>query len=146
MFKTSLSRAAAHAERQPLIKFLGKRTIPGMSNSSSLTSEAFISNNSPASVDHTPTVHPASPSSALPGQGSPSFSAYRQHAQQHGPLGRNIRTDSSVGSVPGRDFGPVAAAQGEFFDRSELPVRFRRNPYTEAEIEAIETGGATMVC
>ncbi|KFX88516.1 hypothetical protein V497_07400 [Pseudogymnoascus sp. VKM F-4516 (FW-969)] len=127
MFKTTLSRAAAHAERKPLIKFLGKRTVP-------------------ASVDHTPHVHPASPSSALPGQGSPSFSAYRQHAQQHGPLGRNIRTDSSVGSVPGRDFGPVAAAQGEFFDRSELPARFRRNPYTEAEIEAIETGGATMVC
>ena len=145
MFKTTLSRAAAHAERQPLIKFLGKRTVPCKPKLPPLTSHAS-SNTFPASVDRTPAVHPASPSSALPGQGSPSFSAYRQHAQQHGPLGRNIRTDSSVGSVPGRDFGPVAAAQGEFFDRSELPVRFRRSPYTEAEIEAIETGGATLVC
>ena len=29
-----------------------------------------------------------------------------------------------------------------FFDRSELPARFRRTPLTIAEIEAIETGGA----
>lgn len=132
MFKATIRRAAAHAERKPLIKFLGKRTIP-------------------TSVDHTPHVHPASPTSSLPAtftqqSSSPSFSIYRQHAQQHGPLGRNIRSDGSIGASAGRDLGPVTPADGEYFDRNDLPARFRRTPYTEAEIEAIETGGATLVC
>jgi len=40
--------------------------------------------------------------------------------------------------------GTVQPPKGSFFDRSELPARFRRTPLTAAEIEAIELGGATM--
>jgi len=131
----ALRQAAAHAERTPMIKFLGKRSIP-------------------SSVDHSPHAHPMSPTHKLPeGFGSPStagsFSSYRQQAQQHGPLARSIHTetaDSSVGAQSGYSLGSVAPAKGEFFDRNELPARFRRIPYSEMEIEAIETGGATLVC
>lgn len=91
------------------------------------------------SIDHTPRVHPASPVSALPD----SFAAYRAKAQQHGPLGR-AQFSGRVGSLPGSSLGPIAPQTGEFFDRAELPARFGRLPWTEAEIEAIETGGASM--
>lgn len=131
MFKATLRRAAAHAERKPMIKFLGKRTTP-------------------ESVDHTPRAHPQSPTHKLPADfgksSSASFSVYRQHAQQHGPLGRNIKPDDILGSIPGRELGPVTPAKGEYMDRSQLPPRFRRSILSEAEIEAIETGGATLVC
>ncbi|OTA29506.1 hypothetical protein BTJ68_09351 [Hortaea werneckii EXF-2000] len=50
--------------RQPMIRFLGKRSIPKQ-------------------VDHTPAPHPASPTHELP----ESFASYRTRAQQHGPLG-----------------------------------------------------------
>ncbi|UKZ73413.1 hypothetical protein TrVFT333_001060 [Trichoderma virens FT-333] len=79
MFATrALRQAAVHAERTPLIRFLGPRVTP-------------------ASIDHTPQPHPASPSGKLPegftayyGSGDAaarhnSFGAYRDHAQQHGP-------------------------------------------------------------
>lgn len=48
--------------------------------------------------------------------------------------------------MAGAALGSVAPAKGEFFDRSELPARFRRAPIDLAEIDAIETGGATLVC
>ncbi|KAH8821218.1 hypothetical protein F5884DRAFT_78901 [Xylogone sp. PMI_703] len=125
MFATRALRQAAHAERVPLIKFLGKRTIP-------------------ASVDHTPHPHPASPTHQVPKNfqqsSSPSFSSYRQQAQQHGPLARTI------GSFSGQMLGSVEPRKGEYFDRNELPARFRRTPLDLAEIDAIETGGATLVC
>ncbi|TVY68751.1 hypothetical protein LSUE1_G006381 [Lachnellula suecica] len=132
MFATKALRqasAAAHAERTPLIKFLGKRSIP-------------------SSVDHTPHVHPASPSHELPADftskgSSASFSSYRQKAQQHGPLGK---AGSGIGSTSGHSLGPVAPEKGEFFDRSELPARFQRTLIDMSEIDAIETGGATLVC
>jgi small subunit ribosomal protein YMR-31 len=137
MFATKIMRASvvgAHAERTPLIKFLGKRTIP-------------------TSIDHTPHPHPASPSHELPADfassqksSSPSFSSYRQKAQQHGPLGRSTSADGSLGSLSGHSLGSVAPAKGEYFDRNELPARFRRAPIDLAEIDAIETGGATLVC
>jgi len=134
MFATKVLRAA-HAERTPMIKFIGKRTIP-------------------SSVDHTPRAHPASPSHELPAEftssaakSSPTFSSYRQQAQQHGPLGRTkSSTDGGIGSMSGSSLGSVAPVKGEFFDRSELPARFRRAPIDLAEIDAIETGGATLVC
>ncbi|KAL2073198.1 hypothetical protein VTL71DRAFT_10522 [Oculimacula yallundae] len=133
MFATKCLRASAAAERTPLIKFLGKRSTP-------------------TSIDHTPHAHPASPND-LPADfasaqkaASASFSSYRQQAQQHGPLGRSRAADGTLGSSSGSSLGPVAPAKGEFFDRSELPARFRRQPIDLSEIDAIETGGATLVC
>jgi len=139
MFATKSLRqaaaAAAHSERTPMIKFLGKRTTP-------------------SSVDHTPHAHPASPTHELPegfGSSKPSstsFSSYRQNAQQHGPLGVSAARAAAgaIGGHSGHSLGPVTQAKGEYFDRSELPLRFRRTPFDQAEIDAIETGGATMVC
>lgn len=100
------------------------------------------------SVDHTPHVHPAAPSSSLPD----SFANYRSKAQQHGPLGGQVAPASSassgaygaIGGRTGHELGSVEARKGEFFDRSELPARFRRTPWTEEEIEAITSGGASM--
>ncbi|KAI1492441.1 hypothetical protein F4809DRAFT_643333 [Biscogniauxia mediterranea] len=123
MFATRVLRqAAAHgAERTPLIRFIGKRTIP-------------------TQIDHTPRPHPASPTGALPGNGNsyPSFSLYRDSAQQHGPLRKTI------GTTPAAKLGSVEAPKGVYFDRNELPERFRRTPLTLAEIEAVETGGAAL--
>jgi len=130
MFATKVLRAAAHAERTPLIKFVGQHTIP-------------------KSIDHTPRVHPASPSSTLPDsfKSANSFSSYRQKSQQHGPLGRTaFSTESGIGGMSGHALGPVEPVEGEFFDRNQLPARFHRTLYTPEEIDAIETGGATLVC
>ncbi|POS83314.1 hypothetical protein EPUL_003859 [Erysiphe pulchra] len=104
------------------------------------------------SVDHRPKVHPASPTQELPSEftsskPSPSFSSYRQQVQQHGPLGRvKNNGDGSIGSSSGSSLGPVSPSEGQFFDRSELPPRFHRTPIEFTEIDAIETGGATLVC
>ncbi|KAI5926054.1 hypothetical protein F4810DRAFT_708135 [Camillea tinctor] len=123
MFATRVLRqAAAHgAERAPLIRFIGRRTIP-------------------TQIDHTPRPHPASPTGALPGNGNShtSFSSYRDSVQQHGPLRKTI------GSTSAASLGSVEAPKGVFFDRNELPERFRRTPLTLAEIEAVETGGAAL--
>ncbi|KAK7555759.1 hypothetical protein IWX49DRAFT_590664 [Phyllosticta citricarpa] len=106
--------------RQPLIRFLGKRSPP-------------------THVDHTPHVHPASPMKSLPD----SFASYRQKAQQHGPLNRRDLS-AHVGSKPGAALGPVKPGPGEFWDRTELPARFGRLRWTKAEIEAVESGGASL--
>ncbi|KAL5120565.1 hypothetical protein ACEQ8H_001584 [Pleosporales sp. CAS-2024a] len=116
-----------HNGRQPMIRFLGKRTIP-------------------SKIDHTPHAHPAAPSDALP----ESFASYRKKAQQHGPLNPGLRSNYStivgghIGGTPGTALGRVEAGKGEYFDRSELPARFQRLSWTPAEIEAIESGGASM--
>ncbi|KAI0451907.1 hypothetical protein F5B21DRAFT_485537 [Xylaria acuta] len=127
MFATrALRQAAVHgAERTPLIRFIGKREIP-------------------SNVDHAPHPHPASPTGSLPanfgnGNSHTSFSSYRDSAQQHGPLRK------SLGAQAASRLGPVEAPNGQYFDRNELPERFRRSPLTLAEIEAIETGGAALV-
>lgn len=44
----------------------------------------------------------------------------------------------------GASLGAVTPPKGEFFDRSELPNRFRRTPFSAEEIDAIETGGASL--
>ena len=109
-----------------------------------------------ASIDHSPKPHPASPSGKLPeGFGLTSssssrhstFSSYRDHAQQHGPLQKSIRftEESGIGGASGSQLGPVTAPQGVFFDTSELPARFRRAPIDLAEIEAVESGGAALL-
>ncbi|WPH01068.1 Hypothetical protein R9X50_00390300 [Acrodontium crateriforme] len=122
--------------RQPMIRFIGKRSIPQQ-------------------VDHAPHAHPASPDHTLP----ESFSSYRQRATSHGPLGGGQqRVASSAASVPStvmspygaigghsaKQLGSVKPASGEFWDRSQLPKRFQRLQWSEAEIEAIESGGASM--
>ncbi len=101
-------------------------------------------------MDHARHPHPASPTLSLPSDFSDasasSFSSYRMLAQQHGPLRKTIRSaeERGVGGSTGHELGPVAAAKGEFFDRNELPARFRRTPISLAEIEAVETGGAAL--
>lgn len=134
----ALRQAAAHAERTPLIKFIGPRTIP-------------------SSIDHTPKPHPASPSGELPesfsayGNSSSasrhvSFSSYRDHAQQHGPLQKTIRgAEAGIGGSSGAQLGSIQPPSGVLFDMSELPVRFRRAPIDLAEIEAVESGGAALM-
>ena len=96
-------------------------------------------------LDHEPKAHPASPSHDLPD----SFATYRKKAQQHGPLGgrqqvASTPSTSAVGERPGAALGSVRPAKGQFFDRSDLPKRFGRTPWTAEEIEAIDSGGATM--
>ncbi|KAF1976002.1 hypothetical protein BU23DRAFT_58596 [Bimuria novae-zelandiae CBS 107.79] len=108
--------------RQPMIRFLGKRSTP-------------------SKIDHTPQVHPASPTHSLP----ESFASYRQKAQQHGPLNQTNKISTShIGASPGSSLGPVEAGKGMYFDRSELPKRFQRLAWTADEIEAIESGGASL--
>jgi small subunit ribosomal protein YMR-31 len=129
MFATRVLRQAAqHAERTPSIKFIGKRTVP-------------------ASVDHTPQPHPASPTHSLPTSFTQSshstFSSYRDHAQQFGPLRKTISSaNAGIGGQAGSELGPVSPPKGFFFDRNELPARFHRAPLSLDEIEAVETGGA----
>ena len=51
----------------------------------------------------------------------------------------------AVGGRSGRQLGSVQPKEGEFWDRNELPKRFRRAVFSEAEMEAIESGGASLV-
>jgi small subunit ribosomal protein YMR-31 len=50
----------------------------------------------------------------------------------------------AIGGHSGAELGSIQPKKGEFFDRSELPARFRKTPWTEAEIDAVETGGASL--
>ncbi|KAK3686336.1 hypothetical protein LTR37_019926 [Vermiconidia calcicola] len=129
-------------QHKPMIKFLGKRHPP--------------KNN-----DHAPHAHPAAGGQQLP----ESFASYRNRATQHGPLGGQQQQQSqrqgapsaapkpaapviepygNIGGHSGRQLGPVQPAKGEVWDVNELPVRFRRRPFSQAEIEAVETAGASM--
>ncbi|KAK3082344.1 hypothetical protein LTS18_004256 [Coniosporium uncinatum] len=105
-----------------MIRFVGKR------------------HQAPAKVDHSPQPHPASPTHSLPN----TFAAYRQKAQQHGPLQQQSKGYGAIGSHSGHSLGPVEPGQGEAWDRNELPKRFRRTTWTQAEIDAIDSGGASM--
>jgi small subunit ribosomal protein YMR-31 len=49
-----------------------------------------------------------------------------------------------IGGSTARQLGSVQPKEGEFWDRNELPVRFRRTVYSDAEMEAIESGGASL--
>jgi small subunit ribosomal protein YMR-31 len=45
----------------------------------------------------------------------------------------------------GASLGPITPKKGEYFAKSELPPQFAKQlPWTKAEIEAIESGGASM--
>jgi len=116
------STKALLQQRQPMIRFLGKRTTPKQ-------------------IDHTPKVHPASPTNSLPN----TFVQYRQQAQQHGPLNTRFPTGANIGRASGASLGPIEPQSGEYFDRSQLEPKFAKLPWTAAEIEAIESGGATTI-
>ncbi|KAF2479894.1 hypothetical protein BDY17DRAFT_348515 [Neohortaea acidophila] len=111
-------------------------------------------------IDHSPHAHPAAPDSSLP----ESFAQYRGRAIQHGPLaGQQQQQQKStsksgssgsssasaavapygaIGGHSGKQLGSVQPAHGEFWDREELPARFRRRVWSEDEIEAVDSAGA----
>lgn len=149
--------------RQPMIRFLGKRTVP--KSTSSPTPTDFVPHptnaSSPTDVDHSPHAHPESPDHALP----ESFAQYRNRAIQHGPLGGQQQQSAQrgpsqaqssaangqpmtpyggIGGKTGQELGSIQPAKGEVWDRDELPARFRRMRWTEAEMEAVDSGGASM--
>lgn len=67
-------RASIVAYRVPLIRFIGKRSIP-------------------STLDHSLKAHPEGP-----GELPSSFAQYRQSAQTHGPLARSSSTSSPAES------------------------------------------------
>jgi len=154
MFPSRALRAAQG--HTPLIRFLGKRSVPSKSLASIGTTFSVLhqsrqigrpySRETVEDQDHTPAAHPASPTHELP----TSFASYRAKAQQHGPLsGHKMSTNRPmaygvIGGHSGSELGAVEAPKGTFFDRSELPERFKRLAWTESEMEAIQTGGASM--
>lgn len=98
----------------------------------------------PSAIDHTPHPHPASPTHELP----ESFVSYRKKAQQHGPLGGHksasqINFEYGTGRS-GASLGPIEPVKGQFFDREELPARFRRTRFSQVELDAVESGGASL--
>lgn len=103
-----------------------------------------------ATIDHTPRVHPASPTDSLPSDFTDashvSFSEYRQRSQQYGPLRHtwNRTSEGGIGAAPAAALGSVKPANGVFFDRDELPARFRRSAWSLKDIEAVESGGASL--
>ncbi|KAK5750407.1 hypothetical protein LTS12_019515 [Elasticomyces elasticus] len=161
------STRALFAQRQPLIKFLGKRHTPKAEGKDHPLPAYTPKLTQRAEIDHSPHAHPASPSHELP----ESFASYRGRAQQHGPLGGQQQQQSqqqdtsssrqgapsgsaaaqtaqpygAIGGHSGRQLGAVEPKQGEFWDRNELPRRFHRTRWTEAEMEALESGGASVV-
>ncbi len=54
--------------------------------------------------------------------------------------------ERGIGGTAGAELGRVDAPSGVFFDRSQLPDRFRRAPLTAAEIEAGRDRGGHYVC
>ena len=141
--------------RQPLIKFIGRRQIP-QSRSIPIFHQAWHNEHEFPEIDHAPHVHPAAPSSELP----KSFAQYREEAIQHGPLTGSQKSSTppsgsakpqspvnpygSIGGKSARELGPIRAGKGEVLDRNDLPRRFQRVPWSQAEIDAIESGGASM--
>lgn len=127
--------------RQPMIKFIGRRHTPPASQSLGALVSLLLTMRV-VEIDHSPAPHPASPTQSLPD----SFATYRQKAQQHGPLngGNSSIPFGAIGSHSGHSLGTVEPDKGEYFDRSELPRRFQRTPWTLQEIEAVESGGASL--
>ena len=148
--------------RQPMIRFLGNRHGAPSSKCARRSKQpsacphkhpfkkepSQLTDLGPrTALDHTPQPHPASPTHSLPD----SFASYRKNAQQHGPLGGQSATPSSqtssrggLGGKSGHSLGSIQPTQGQYFDRSELPMRFQRTNWSPEEIEAIESGGASM--
>ncbi|KAL8662194.1 MAG: hypothetical protein Q9202_004950 [Teloschistes flavicans] len=164
MFPTA--RLLAAHQRQPLIKFLGKRSWPTPSPTSASSSNQAAA---AAAEEEPPSPHPASPTHDLP----ESFASYRSNAQQHGPLARQSQSAPSsafssspssqqssrpasqspvpasraygrIGGHSGHSLGRVEPGEGMVMDKSELPKRFQGLAWTEEEIEGVELGGANL--
>ena len=58
---------------------------------------------------------------------------------------RGSQTYGLIGGKSGADLGPIKPAEGEFFDRSELPRRFKKLEWSEEEMEAVMSGGASSI-
>ena len=50
-----------------------------------------------------------------------------------------------IGGKTGQELGNLQPGKGYVWDRAELPQRFRRMRWTEAEMEAVNSGGASML-
>jgi small subunit ribosomal protein YMR-31 len=111
-----------------MIRFLGKRSTP----QSTFNRRILLDRTSNMAFQRL---------SELPS----SFKSYRQKAQQHGPLNHipSAFVGGHIGGASGRDLGPIEAGKGLYFDRSELPARFQNLSWTQAEMELLESGGAS---
>lgn len=49
-----------------------------------------------------------------------------------------------VGGRAARDLGSIKPKEGEYFDVSELPKRFHRRQYSDEEMDAVTSGGASL--
>ncbi|KAF9380076.1 hypothetical protein CPB97_008593 [Podila verticillata] len=82
-------------------------------------------------VHHEATRHPAAPKDA-------------EYPLKAGPIGKVASTSSSSSPQVTKTAGPHGASR-TVLDFAELPNRYRHPQLTEAEIEAVEAGGATMI-
>ena len=53
-------------------------------------------------------------------------------------------TYGAIGGRAGRSLGSIKPKEGEYFDVSELPRRFQHRPWSEEELDAINSAGASM--
>ena len=58
---------------------------------------------------------------------------------------RGSQTYGLIGGKSGAELGQVKQAEGQFFDRSELPGRFKKLDWSEDEMEAVMSGGASSI-
>ncbi|KAE8139508.1 hypothetical protein BDV38DRAFT_280862 [Aspergillus pseudotamarii] len=73
-----------------------------------------------------------------------SFAAYRTRAYQHGPLHQASLMRRFVNSGSGTSRKPINPSR-EYIDRVDFSSQTHHLPYTEAEIDAIESGSATLL-
>ena len=73
-----------------------------------------------------------------------SFAAYRARAYQHGPLHQASLMRRFVNSGSSTSQKSVNPSR-EYIDRMDFSSQPHHLPYTEAEIDAIESGGATLL-
>ncbi|KAF9427401.1 hypothetical protein BGZ94_004971 [Podila epigama] len=123
--------------RTPLIKFLGPRSAL---NQDLKDRTPKSSNRVYYQTHHEATRHPAAPKDA-------------EYPLKTGPIGKVAATSSSssssvTSSSPSSSAvktpGPHGASR-TFLDFAQLPNRYRHPELTEAEIEAVEAGGATLI-
>ncbi|VVT50061.1 uncharacterized protein SAPINGB_P002581 [Magnusiomyces paraingens] len=84
----------------------------------------------PVNIDHTPRPHPMSPTGKLP----PSFSSFTPSA---GIAASSGSTATALKYTP--------PAPGEYAAIKDLPARFRFKTLSDAEIENINEGGASVL-